>query len=208
MGSRGGRCSSGLLRAEAHLWLRLATGELADESSSSSRIHETFNFGWEFFRGDAASPQQLEFGDSAWPPVDLPHDWSVEGPFGEKEPSSGAGGYLPTGIGWYRKRFRLPESYKGKIVTIDFDGVYENSEIWINGQYCGKRPYGYVPFWYDLTPHLLIGRDNVVAVRVDNSRQTNCRWYSGSGIYRHTWLTATNRVHVAQWGTSVTTPRV
>jgi len=93
-------------------------------------------------------------------------------------------------------------------VVVEFGGIYENSEVWINGQYLGKRPYGYIPFSYDLTPHLNFGRDNVIAVKVDNSHQTNCRWYSGSGIYRHTWLLATNQVHVAYWGTFVTSPHV
>jgi len=137
--------------------------------------------------------------------VDLPHDWSIEGPFSEKEPAQAS---LPAGIGWYRRRFRLPESYRDRVVVIEFGGIYENSEVWINGQYLGKRPYGYIPFSYDLTPHLNFGRDNVIAVKVDNSHQTNCRWYSGSGIYRHTWLLATNKVHVAYWGTFVTSPRV
>jgi beta-galactosidase len=115
---------------------------------------------------------------------------------------------LPTGIGWYRKHFHLPASYKDKLVTIEFDGVYQNSEVWINGEYLGKRPYGYVPFFYGLTPHVAFGRENVMAVKVDNSRQTNCRWYSGSGIYRHTWLVSTRLVHVAHWGTFVTSPHV
>jgi len=99
-------------------------------------------------------------------------------------------------------------SVRGRTVTIEFGGIYENSEVWINGQYLGKRPYGYIPFSYDLTPHLVFGRDNVIAVKVDNSHQTNCRWYSGSGIYRRTWLLVTNPVHVAYWGTFVTTPHV
>jgi beta-galactosidase len=140
--------------------------------------------------------------------VDLPHDWSIEGPFDEKEPSSFCGAYLPTGIGWYRKRFHLPNTYRDKKLTIEFDGVYQLSEVWINGYYLGKRPYGYVPFFYDLTPHVNFGSENVMAVRVDNSHQTNCRWYSGSGIYRHTWLLSTNKVHVAHWGTFVSSSQV
>lgn len=163
------------------------------------RTRSNFDFGWKFAKGDAPGAQQAAFADSAWRDVDLPHDWSVEGPFGEKEPAGGQGGYLPTGIGWYRKRFAVPESHKGKVVVVEFDGIYENSEVWINGQYLGKRPYGYVPFSYELTPHLNFGRDNVIAVKVDNSRQTNCRWYSGSGIYRHAWLLAVNPLHVAYW---------
>ena len=170
--------------------------------TSPARIRETFDFDWKFFKGDAAGAQQPEFNDSAWRSVDLPHDWSIEGPFGENEPTGAPGGYLPTGVGWYRKRFRLPESYGDRQVFVEFDGVYENSEVWINGQYLGKRPYGYSSFSYDLKPHLNFGaRDNLIAVRADNSHQPNSRWYTGSGIYRHTWLVITGRVHVAQWGT-------
>ena len=180
----------------------------ADATPAPARIRETFDFGWKFFKGDAVGAQQPSFSDSAWRAVDLPHDWSIEGPFSEKELSGGTGGYLPTGAGWYRKRFSLPESHRDRLVTIEFDGVYMNSEVWINGHYLGKRPYGYIPFVYDLTPHLNPRGDNVLAVKVDNSRQTNCRWYSGSGIYRHTWILATNRLHVAYWGSFVTTPRL
>jgi beta-galactosidase len=168
------------------------------------RVRESFDFGWKFLKGDSPGAQQPEFSDSTWRAVDLPHDWSIEGPFSEQEKAQGS---LPTGIGWYRKRFRLPESNKDRTVVIEFDGIYQNSEVWINGRYLGKRPYGYVAFSYDLSPHLRAG-DNVIAVKVDNSKQPNCRWYSGSGIYRHTWLLATNQLHIAYWGTFVTSPRV
>jgi beta-galactosidase len=173
--------------------------------NSAPRIRESFDFGWKFFKGDAPGAQQPDFTDASWKDVDLPHDWGIEGPFSQKEPAQAS---LPAGIGWYRKRFRLPEAYRDRTVVVEFGGIYENSEVWINGQYLGKRPYGYIPFSYDLTPHLNFGRDNVIAVKVDNSHQTNCRWYSGSGIYRHTWLLATNQVHVAYWGTFVTSPHV
>jgi len=176
------------------------------------RIRESFDFGWKFRKGDFPGAEMPHFSESGWRTLDLPHDWSIEGPLDEKEPSSFCGAYLPTGIGWYRKRFHLPDSYpdsyKDKKLTVEFDGVYQLSEVWINGQFLGKRPYGYVPFFYDLTPHLNFGRENVIAVKVDNSHQTNCRWYSGSGIYRHTWLLSTNRIHVAHWGTFVSSPQV
>src|SRR5271154_5612731 len=172
------------------------------------RTLESFDFGWRFSKGDFPGAETPEFSDSSWKILDLPHDWSIEGPFGEKEPAGSCGAYLPTGIGWYRKHFRLPASHKDKKLTIEFDGVYQNSEVWINGHYLGKRPYGYIPFFYDLTPHISLAAENIIAVKVDNSHQTNCRWYSGSGIYRHTWLLSTNAVHVAQWGTFVTTPKV
>jgi beta-galactosidase len=177
-------------------------------TGGAPRIRESFDFDWKFRKGDFPGAQVPEFSESDWKTLDLPHDWSIEGPFDEKEPSSFCGAYLPTGIGWYRKHFRLPDSYKDKKLTIEFDGVYQNSEVWVNGQFLGKRPYGYVPFFYDLTPHVKFGRENVIAVKADNSHQTNCRWYSGSGIYRHTWLLSTNKVHVAHWGTFVSSPQV
>ncbi|HKI13277.1 MAG TPA: glycoside hydrolase family 2 TIM barrel-domain containing protein [Candidatus Acidoferrum sp.] len=181
---------------------------LASSDGVAPRIRERFDSSWMFCKGDIPEAQIPEFSDAHWKDVALPHDWSIEGPFGEREPAGVSGGYLPTGIGWYRKRFRLPGSYKDKQLTIEFDGVYQNSEVWINGHYLGKRPYGYVPFFYDLTPHITLEAENVIAVKVDNSQQTNCRWYSGSGIYRHTWLLSTNRVHIAHWGTFVTAPLV
>ena len=114
---------------------------------------------------------------------------------------------MPTGIGWYRKQFTLPATTRGKRVVLQFDGVYQRSEVWINGTSLGMRPYGFTTFAYDLTPHLSPqGKPNQVAVRVDNSLQPNCRWYSGSGIYRHVWLITTDPIHIAQWGTFVTTP--
>ncbi|MGA2770710.1 MAG: glycoside hydrolase family 2 TIM barrel-domain containing protein [Bryobacteraceae bacterium] len=174
--------------------------------NSAPRIRESFDFGWKFFKGDAPGAQQPDFTDAPWRGLDLPHDWSIEGPYSEKETAQGS---LPAGIGWYRKRFRLPESSRGRKFFIEFEGVFENSEVWINGQYLGKRPFGYITFWYDMTPHLVFGaRDNVIAVKVDNSNQPNSRWYTGSGIYRHTWLLTSNNVHVAHWGTFVTTPQV
>ncbi|MGO9229225.1 MAG: glycoside hydrolase family 2 TIM barrel-domain containing protein, partial [Bryobacteraceae bacterium] len=142
-----------------------------------------------------------------WRDLDLPHDWSIEGPFSQ-QPGSATFAHLPTGTGWYRKRFSAPEAFRDRNVSIEFDGVYQNGEVWINGQYLGKRPYGYIGFHYDLTPHLNIGGENVIAVKVDNSHQPNCRWYSGSGIYRHTWLVDTKPIHFARWGTFVTTPEV
>jgi len=181
---------------------------IAQTPEAAARIRDSFDFGWKFYKGDAPGAQQPGFADTNWRSLDLPHDWSVEGPFATTEPSGGSGGFAPTGIGWYRKHFRLPASSKDRKVSVEFDGVYQNSEVWINGQYLGKRPFGYISFAYDLTPHLNAGGENVVAVKVDNSLQPASRWYSGSGIYRHTWLVAVNPVHVAHWGTFVTTPRV
>jgi beta-galactosidase len=179
---------------------------LLAHDNPARRIRDSFDFGWKFFKGDLVGAQLPDFADKDWRNVDLPHDWSIEGPFDEKEPSSGPGAYLPTGIGWYRKRFRAPDA--DRLTVLEFDGVYQNSEVWINGHYLGKRPYGYVPFAYELTPYLKANSENLVAVRVDNSNQTNCRWYSGSGIYRHTWLLTTSQLRIAYWGTFVTYPRV
>jgi beta-galactosidase len=197
----------GTVAVSGSLYLSRAQALLAKENPAA-RVRDSFDFGWKFMKGDFPGAHLPKFSDSSWRDVDLPHDWSIEGPFGEKEPSSGPGGYLPTGIGWYRKRFSMPGADRERVVVLEFDGVYQNSEVWINGQYLGKRPYGYIPFAYELTPYLRFDSENVVAVKVDNSRQTNCRWYSGSGIYRHTWLLTTNQLRVGYWGTFVTYPRV
>jgi beta-galactosidase len=175
--------------------------------NSPARYHLLMDRNWKFFLGDDKAASSIGFNDNSWRLLDLPHDWSIEGEFKKDEPTGGGGGYLPTGIGWYRKQFSLPSSVKGKQISIQFDGVYMNSEVWINGHYLGKRPNGYISFVYDLTPFLVKGK-NTLAVKVDNSAQPNSRWYSGSGIYRHVWLNITNPVHIAQWGTYITTPEV
>ena len=175
----------------------------------AQRQTENFDRSWRFHLGDVPQAQQPGFVDSTWRKLDLPHDWSIEGPFSEQHPAGVAGGALPGGIGWYHKTFSLPAGDTGKVVFIEFDGVYRNSEVWINGHYLGKRPYAYSPSRYELTPHLRYGkRRNVIAVRVDNSQQPNSRWYSGSGIYRHVRLIKAGSIHVDHWGTYVTTPAV
>jgi beta-galactosidase len=169
----------------------------------------SFNQHWRFNLGDVANGANPTFDDSSWRQLNLPHDWSIEGSFDENNPAGTGGGALPGGIGWYRKSFNVPVTSKGKLVFIDFDGVYRNSEVWINGHYLGKRPYGYISFEYELTPYLNFGpRKNVLAVKVDNSQQPNSRWYSGSGIYRNVWLTTIEKIHVDHWGTYITTPEV
>jgi len=169
----------------------------------------SFNDDWRFHLGDAGNAQDAGFNDSQWRQLNLPHDWSIEGEFNENAPSGTGGGALPGGLGWYRKTFTIPASAKGRLIFIEFDGVYRNSEVWVNGHYLGKRPYGYSTFEYELTPYLDYGtRPNVIAVKVDNSQQPNSRWYSGSGIYRNVWLTTIDPVHVEHWGTYVTTPEV
>ena len=162
--------------------------------------------GWRFTLGDPVGAEQPSFDDRQWRSLDLPHDWSIEGTPSENAPGGGGMGYFPGGTGWYRKTFRSPAGARGRELWLEFDGVYMNSDVWINGVHLGNRPYGYVSFAYDVTEHLVPGW-NVVAVRVDNARQPNSRWYSGSGIYRHVWLTVVDRLHVGHWGTYVTTPR-
>ena len=177
----------------------------AQEGGPRQRL--LMDYGWSFVRGDVDGAESPGFDVSEWRIVDLPHDWSIEGPYDEQAPTTGRGGYLPTGVGWYRRVFTVPDGPDDRRVRVEFDGVYENSDVWINGEHLGRRPNGYASFHYDLTPHLRNG-PNVLAVRVDNSNQPNSRWYSGSGIYRHVWLTVTGPVHVARWGTFVTTPEV
>lgn len=178
-------------------------------TAAAVRMHESFDQGWRFARDGAPGAEQPGFNDANWRRLDLPHDWSIEGPYDAGAPTGGPGGFLPTGVGWYRKHFKVPAGFKGRQVTIRFDGVYMDSTVWINGHELGRWPFGYSSFHYDLTPHLNYGdAPNVIAVRVDNSRQPNSRWYSGSGIYRHVWITATDPLRVADWGTYVTTPVV
>jgi beta-galactosidase len=178
-------------------------------SPGGTRKTENFDKGWKFNLGDVTDAQAPGFDDSLWRVLDLPHDWSIEGKFSKDNPATPSGGALPGGIGWYRKTFTIPVSEKGRLAFIDFDGVYKNSEVWINGHSLGLRPYGYSSFRYELTPYLKYGKEkNVLAVKVDNSKQPNSRWYSGSGIYRNVWLVMTDKIYIAHWGTYVTTPEV
>ncbi|MBN2165920.1 MAG: DUF4982 domain-containing protein [Marinilabiliaceae bacterium] len=163
-----------------------------------------FDQKWLFSLGDDSLAMNYNYDDSNWRKLNLPHDWSIEGEFSNDNPSKTDGGALPTGIGWYRKTFDVCNADLLKQVYIEFDGVYRNSEVWINGHYLGKRPFGYISFEYNLTPYLKIG-NNVIAVKVDNSLQPNSRWYTGSGIYRHVWLKKMNTIHIKHWGTFITT---
>ena len=177
--------------------------------SSDTRHSADFTKSWKFHLGDVTNGQEISFDDSQWRTLDLPHDWSIEGEFNKDNPATPGGGALPGGIGWYRKSFSIPEMDSKKLQFVDFDGVYRNSEVWVNGHYLGKRPYGYSSFQYELTPFLKYGNaQNIIAVRVDNSQQPNSRWYSGSGIYRNVRLVVTEAIHVDHWGTSITTPEV
>lgn len=178
-------------------------------AAGSARQMDIFDFGWSFHLGDVPGSEKTDFQDTGWRTLDLPHDWSIEGPYDEQAPAGGPGGYLPTGIGWYRKRFNMNESARGMRVMVQFDGVYERSTVWINGHEAGGRPYGYSSFVCDLSPFLTYGQSpNIIAVRVDNSAQPNSRWYSGSGIFRHTWLIVADPLEIAPWGLQVTTPSI
>ena len=173
---------------------------------SSGGVVENFDAGWKFLQADASGAGQPNFADAKWTTVNVPHDWSIAGPFAETNKTGGAGAFLPDGIGWYRKHFSLPKTDSGKIVCIEFDGVMANSDVWINGFHLGHRPNGYVSFSYDLTGHLDFGGDNVLAVRCDTSAQPASRWYAGAGIYRHVRLVVTDPVHFAQNGIFISTP--
>lgn len=189
---------------------------VAPESTTRDRL---FDSGWLFYRGAAGQAEKLNFDDSKWRVVNLPHDWSIAdvpvsedaeavGPFSKKSPGTFNSGYVMTGEGWYRKHFKLTKKDKDKQVTVLFDGVFMNSEVWINGQYLGLHPNGYTPFFYDLKIYLRpSGEDNVITVKVTN-KGDNSRWYTGSGIYRHVYLNVTDAIHIAQWGVYVTTPKV
>jgi beta-galactosidase len=175
------------------------------ESKQAPRERLSFNADWRFSLGDDSAAAQPTFDDQSWRLLNLPHDWAIEGDFAEDNPSGAGGGALPGGIGWYRKTFTIDKADEGRRLFIDFDGVYMNSTVYLNGQELGTRPYGYISFRYDLTPYVKWGEENVLAVRVDNSDQPNSRWYSGCGIYRNVWLVKCEPVHVAQWGTYATT---
>ena len=185
-------------------------------SSNAQRIQTLFDSSWKFYKGDVTNGEKENINDNDWRNVELPHDWSIEdlpnqsdsvvGPFTTKSIGTTATGYTVGGTAWYRKHFSL-NNIANKKVSIYFDGVYMNSDVWINEQYLGNHPYGYTAFYYDLTPYLKQNGENILAVRVRNEGK-NSRWYSGSGIYRHVWLTITNPIHIEQWGVYITTPKV
>ncbi|HPT31604.1 MAG TPA: glycoside hydrolase family 2 TIM barrel-domain containing protein, partial [Prolixibacteraceae bacterium] len=189
-------------------------GKLPENSRTVS-----FDADWLFLKGNPSGAENPAFDDSGWRKLDLPHDWSIEdlpeqipdsivGPFSKASVGKMSTGYTIGGTAWYRKHFTLNRNDEGKVAYLRFDGVYMNSDVWINGKHVGFHPYGYTSFYYDITPFLkAAGQINCVAVQVKNEGR-NARWYSGSGIYRHTWLTLVNPVHIGEWGVFVTTPVV
>ena len=187
------------------LALPTSSQQKENEIGNGSRKVIPFDAEWKFALGNHRNAHQPGYSDGKWRTLNLPHDWSIEGANIESEPGGGNVGYFPTGTGWYRKKFDMPGWEKGaRECRIEFDGVYENSEVWINGRYLGKRPGGYVSFSYEISPWLK-ERGNVIAVKVDNSRQPNSRWYSGSGIYRHVRIVEQNPIHIEKWGLFVYT---
>ena len=194
------------------IWLTILCSFLSIYSQAQ---HQTilFDSDWKFHRGGAQFADQPGFDDSSWRKLDLPHDWSIEdlpgtaSPFNRDAISQVSGGFTTGGTGWYRKTFILPVEQKNKRIVLLFEGIYMNSEIWINSNSLGSHPYGYTSFWFDITDNVKFGSPNILAVKVRNEGE-NSRWYSGSGIFRHVWLKVLDPVHVAQWGTRITTPEV
>ncbi len=167
----------------------------------------SFDLGWKFHLGDVSGAQGATFDDSSWTSLNVPHDWSISLAFNQSSAATYEGGYLDGGIGWYRKTFDLPASASGQRVMVQFDGIYMDSTVYLNGTQVCARPYGYSSFECDLTSGAKVGGSNVLAVKANN-QQPSSRWYSGSGIYRHTWLKTVNPVRVAYTGTQVSTPTV
>jgi beta-galactosidase len=181
-------------------WLLAALPALAQ------RQQVLFNADWKFHLGDAPGSEQPRATDKPWRTLSLPHDWSIEGPYSQDWASATA--FLPGGVGWYRKTFTVPAGFRHRKVFIYFDGVYKNSEVWLNGHSLGKRPSGFASFQYELTPFLSATGPNVLAVKVDHHEVADSRWYTGSGIYRNVYLLATAPVHIRPWGVAFTTPTV
>lgn len=184
--------------------LVLVLGACSSRISNNLNDRESFNDNWSFYLqepSDTSDYASVNYDDSRWRKLDLPHDWAIEGTFSEDNPSGTGGGALPGGIGWYRKTFETPAEMKPEDrVFVDFDGAYMNTSVYINGNLLGTRPYGYASFSYDITDYLNKDGKNIIAVKVDNAEQPNSRWYSGCGIYRNVWLRHTAGVFVPLWG--------
>lgn len=185
----------------------VSAAPLLTAQPKSPRQQRAADANWKFFLGDPAGAEASSFSDGAWRTVDLPHDWSIEGAPDEKNLTGSGGGYFPAGVGWYRKTFTVPADWKGKRVSVEFEGVAANATVYLNEKKLGIHPYAYTTFRLDLTPGLDFSKENVLAVRVDESAQPSSRWYMGGGIYRHVRVIVTEQVHVAPWGVFVTTPQ-
>lgn len=181
---------------------------LATKKGLEVERKSNFNLNWKFNIADEHAFSEATLNDTDWRTVNLPHDWSVEGKSDKNAVSGGDGGFFPTGTAWYRKSFTVPSTFENKKVSIYFEGVYMNAEVFINGISLGIHPYGYTSFEKDLSPYLKVGENNILAVKVDNSLQKNCRWYSGSGIYRNVWLKVTEKTYLKDWGLNISTPEI
>jgi beta-galactosidase len=186
---------------------------LSASAQSESKHINLFDFDWRFHRGGALGAEVPAFDDSKWKVVDIPHDWSIEDLPGTNSPFNGDaisqvnGGFTTGGTGWYRRTFTIHDGLKDKQFILMFEGVYMNADVWINGEFLGTHPYGYTSFWFDLTGRIKFDEKNVLAVKVRNEGE-NSRWYSGSGIYRHVRLNIVSPVHIATWGTCITTSQI
>ncbi len=188
----------------------LAPARAGDEPAPAPREIIPLDAGWRFLPGDDAGAKQPAFDDASWRQLNLPHDWSIEGALTPPPAGDPENGFFPHGIGWYRKTFALPATAAARKIVVEFDGVYMNSDVWINGQFLGRRPYGFIGFRYDLTDYLTKdGSPNVLAVRVDDSAEPSLRWYAGAGIYRDVRLIATGYTHFRlDGGIRISTPQV
>src|SRR5664279_5624022 len=180
---------------------------------SQNKSMMLFDDDWKFYKGGVLGGQNINFDDSKWRPIDLPHDWSIEdlpgtnSPFNADAISQVNGGFTTGGTGWYRKTFTIPKELTDKQFIIMFEGVYMNADVWLNGEFLGNHPYGYTSFWFDISGKIRFDKENVLAVKVKNEGE-NSRWYSGSGIYRHVWLNIVSPMHFEPWGICITTPQV
>jgi beta-galactosidase len=190
-----------LIWCVAAAWMAIG----ARPSAGVARERLPLDDAWRFQISATASASDPVFDDQTWRLVDLPHDWSIEGPPDAAAPTGGAGGFFPGGVGWYRRALTVPQSWRGRQIVLEFEGAYMGAEVWVNGASLGVHPYGYTPFAHDITSHLVPGSKNVIAVRIDNSHQPNSRWYSGSGLYRHVWLHVVDPVHIPLGGVFVVT---
>ncbi|TWU60875.1 Evolved beta-galactosidase subunit alpha [Rubripirellula tenax] len=181
-------------------------GDAAKSMTESVGEKTSFNADWTFHNGEAEGAEAVDFDDSAWRSLNLPHDWAIEGPFDVKY-NARCGGLPFHGTGWYRKTFQVPADAKGKVAAITFDGAMYNAHVWVNGTFVGNRPFGYIEFQYDISKHLRYGEENVISVRL-KPEDLSSRWYPGAGLYRNVWLEYKNPLHLAHWGTFITTPNV
>lgn len=194
------------LKITAYCILFLFAAGILSCAEPQERIQESFNSNWNFQKGEIGGERNIAFDDSGWRTLDLPHDWAIEGPF-DKAHDTRTGGLPIYGTAWYRKSFFISAEDKGNLVSLQFDGIMNNGEVFINGEKAGERPFGYIGFEVDATPFIKFGEENTVAIRV-SPKELSARWYPGAGIYRNTYITIKNPVNIAYNGTYITTPEV